>query len=55
MVFPVTMVREQKPVIDLFQKWLEAYMVYMLVIVTAYPRQALELIKYRQIIKSHGN
>ena len=40
---PVTMVRKRKPVVDLFQKWLEAYMVYMLVIVTAYPRQALEL------------
>ena len=43
---PVTMVRIRKPVIDSFQKWLEAYMVYMLVIVTAYPRRALELIKY---------
>ena len=47
---PVTMVRKRKPVIDSFQKWLEAYMVYMLVIVTAYPRRALELIKYQQII-----
>ena len=50
---PVTMVRKRKPVIDSFQKWLEAYMVYMLVIVTAYPRRALELIKYQQII-SHA-
>ena len=47
---PVTMVRKRKPVIDSFQKWLEAYMVYMLVVVTAYPRRALELIKYQQII-----
>ena len=47
---PVTMVRKKKPVIDTFQKWLDAYMVYMLVLVTAYPRRALELIKYQQII-----
>ena len=47
---PVTMVRKSKPVIDTFQKWLDAYMVYMLVLVTAYPRRALELIKYQQII-----
>lgn len=47
---PVTMVRKRKPVIDSFQKWLEAYMVYMLVIVTAYPRWALEPIKYQHII-----
>ena len=39
------MVRKRKPVIDSFQKWLEAYMVYMLVIVTAF-----ELVKYQQII-----
>ena len=47
---PVTMVRKRKPVIDTFQKWLDAYMAYMLVIVAAYPRRALELIKYQQII-----
>ena len=47
---PVTMVRKKKPVIDTFQKWLDAYMVYMLVLVTAYQRRALELIKYQQII-----
>ena len=47
---PVTMVRKKKTVIDTFQKWLDAYMVYMLVLVTAYPRRALELIKYQQII-----
>ena len=46
----VTMVRKKKPVIDTFQKWLDAYMVYMLVLVTIYPRRALELIKYQQII-----
>ena len=43
-------VRKKTPVIDTFQKWLDAYMVYMLVLVTAYPRRALELIKYQQII-----
>ena len=46
---PVTMVRKKKPVIDTFLKWLDAFMTYML-IVNAYPRQALELIKYQQII-----
>ena len=47
---PVTMVRKRKPVIDTFQKWLDAFTTYMLVLVTAYPRRALELIKYQQII-----
>ena len=47
---PVTMVRKRKPTIDTFQKWLDAYMAYMLVIVAACPRRALELIKYQQII-----
>ena len=47
---PVTMVRKRKPVIDTFQKWLDAFTTYMLVILTAYPRRALELIKYQQII-----
>ena len=37
-------------VTDTFQKWLDVYMVYMLVLVTAYPRRALELIKYQQIV-----
>ena len=37
-------------VTDTFQKWLDVYMVYMLVLVTVYPRRALELIKYQQII-----
>ena len=47
---PVTMVRKRKPMMDTFQKWLDAYMAYMLVIVAAYPRRTLELIKYQQII-----
>ena len=47
---PVTMVRKRKPVIDSLEKWLEVYMVYMLVTVTAHPRGALELVKYQQII-----
>ena len=50
LVAPVTMVRKRKPVIDSFHKWLDAYTTYMLVIVAAYPRRALELIKYQQII-----
>ena len=49
---PVTMVRKKKPVIDTFQKWLDTYMVYMLVLVTSYPSRALELIKYQQIIST---
>ena len=40
---PVTMVRKKKPVTDTFQKWLDAYIVYMPVLVTAYPKRALEL------------
>ena len=47
---PVTTVRKKKPVIDTFPKWLDAYMTYMLVLVNAYPRRALKLIKYQQII-----
>ena len=47
---PVTMVRRKKPVIDNFHKWLDAYTSYMLVIVAAFPRRALELVKYQQII-----
>lgn len=47
---PVTMVRKRKPTIDTFHKWLDAYTAYMLVLLTAYPRRALELIKYQQII-----
>ena len=44
------MVRKRKPVIDTFHKWLDAYTAYMLVIVAAFPRRALELLKYQQII-----
>lgn len=47
---PVTMVRKWRPTIDSFQKWLDAYLAFMLVLVAAYPRRALELIKYQQII-----
>ena len=47
---PVTMVRKKKPVIDTFPKWLDAFVTYMLILVNAYPRRALELIKYQQII-----
>ena len=47
---PVMMVRKRKPVIDTFQKWLDAYMAYMLVIVAVHPCRVLELIKYQQII-----
>ena len=50
LVSPVTMVRKHKPVIDTFHKWLDAYTTYILVIVAAYPRRALELLKYQQII-----
>ena len=46
----MTMVRKRKPVIDTFQKWLDAYTTYMIVIVTAYTRHALELLKYQQSI-----
>ena len=42
--------KEKKTVIDTFPKWLDAYMTYMLVLVNAYPRRALKLIKYQQII-----
>ena len=47
---PATMARKKKPVIDTFQKWLHAYMAYMIVLVSAYPRRTFELIKYQQII-----
>ena len=47
---PLTVVKCKKPVVDSFQKWLDAFMAYMLVIVTAYPNRAVELIKYQQII-----
>ena len=44
------MVRKRKPVTDTFHKWLDAYTTYMLVLVTAYPRRSLELLKYQQTI-----
>ena len=47
---PVSMVCKQKLVVDNFQKWLDAYTAYMLVVVASYPRHSLELIKYQQII-----
>ena len=46
----MTMVCKRKPVIDTFHKWLDAYTTYMLVLVTAYPRRSLELLKYQQTI-----
>lgn len=46
----MTMVRKRKPVIDTFHKWLDAYTTYMIVLVTAYPRRSLELLKYQQTI-----
>ena len=42
----LTVFKRKKPVVDSFQKWLDAFMAYMLVIVTAYPNRAVELIKY---------
>ena len=47
---PITMVRKRKPVIESFQKWIDAFTTYMLVIVAAYPRRSLEMLKYQQII-----
>ena len=46
----LTVVKRKKPNADSFQKWLDAFMAYILVIVTAYPNRAVELIKYQQII-----
>ena len=47
---PLTLVRRKKPVIDTFQKWLDAFTAFMLVIVTVHPTRAPELIKYQQTI-----
>ena len=47
---PLTLVRRKKPVIDTFQKWLDAFTAYMLVIVAVHPTRALELLKYQQTI-----
>ena len=44
------MVRKRKPVIDTFHKWLDAYTTCKLVIVAAYPRRSIKLLKYLQII-----
>lgn len=38
--------------IDTFHKLLDAYITYMLVIVAAHPRRALQLLKYPHIISS---
>ena len=46
----MTMVHKCKPVLDTFHTWLDAYTTYMLVLVTAYPRRSLELLKYQQKI-----
>ena len=46
---PLTVVKRRKPV-DSFQKWLDVFMAYMLVIVTAYHNRAVELTEYQQII-----
>ena len=46
----LTLVRRKKPVIDTFQKWLDAFTAFMLVIVTVHPTRAAELIKYQQTI-----
>ena len=50
---PLTVVKRKKPVVDSFQKWLDVFIACMLVIVTAYPNRAVELIKYQQIL-SHA-
>ena len=47
---PLTLVKRKKPVIDTFQKWLDAFTAYMLVIVAVHPSRASELIKYQQTI-----
>ena len=36
--------------IDAFQKWVDAYTTFMLVLVRAYPGRAVELINYLQVI-----
>jgi len=43
-------VRKKKPVIDTFQKWLDSFTAYILVIIAVYPAHALELIKHHQTI-----
>ena len=46
----LTLVRRKKPVIVTFQKWLDAFTAYMLVIVAVHPTRPLELLKYQQTI-----
>ena len=41
---PITTVRRKKPVIVSFYKWVDAYSIFMLFHVSAYPRRAVELI-----------
>ena len=47
---PLTLVRRKKTVIDTFQKQLDAFTAYMLVIITVHPTRALDSIKYQQSI-----
>ena len=46
----LTLVRRKKPVIDTFQKWLDAFTASLLVIIAVDPSRALELLKYQQTI-----
>lgn len=46
----MSVVRKRKPAIDTFHKWVVAFTTYTIVLVTAFPRRALELFKYQQII-----
>lgn len=47
---PITMMWKRNPQIDSFHKWIDAFTVYMLVIVSAFPRRSRELLRYMQII-----
>ena len=47
---PITMVHKKKPTIDSFQKWIDTFTVYMVVIVSSYPQRSVELLNYQQII-----
>ena len=47
---PITMVWKRKPVIDTFHKWIDAFTIYMGVIVPVFPSRVPELTKYQQII-----
>ena len=48
--YPINMIRKRNPIVDSFHKWLDAYTTYMIAIVSHYPRRALELLQYQQII-----